>query len=68
MMNVLKVNKSNLKKQIGRIYTGVRDYRYCNLVNAYINELPVKIETNLSQEQFNLFCQGMLPDYVLEQI
>lgn len=67
-MDILQVNKSNLKKQIGRIYTGVRDYRYCNLVNAYIGGLPIKIETNLSQGQFDLFCKGQLADYILEQI
>lgn len=68
MMNVLKVNKSQLKKQIGQVYSGVRDYTYRNLVTGFIGELPVLIETDLSQEQFNLFCQGLLPDSVLEQI
>ena len=67
-MDVLQINKSNLKKQIGQLYSGTRDYRYSNVVTGYIGDLPVKIETNLSQEQFNLFCQGMLPDYVLKQI
>lgn len=67
-MNVLKVNKSQLKKQIGQLFTGTRDYRYRNVVVGYIGELPVKIETNLTQEQFNLFCKGLLPDSVLEQI
>jgi hypothetical protein len=42
MIDGLKINQNQLKKQIGQLYTGTRDYQYQNIVTGYIGELPIK--------------------------
>lgn len=56
-MNILEISKNKLINKIGRVVP----YWYCgdDCVMAYINGvIPIKIKTDLSQEEFNNLING----------
>lgn len=66
MLNAITIPKSHIGSKIGQLYTGTRDYSYKNLIKGYIDgQIPCLIETNLSQSQWNRFCDGELSEEVL---
>ena len=62
-MRTYEINRSQLKRQVG-VFAGDPDAnKYKNTVISYIDgEIPVFIKTNLTQKQWNLFCDGMLSE------
>lgn len=57
-------------KPIGCIIGSKNDdgrYSYKNIVSGYINDVPVLIKTNLSQELWNMFQLGQLSKKELER-
>lgn len=63
------IPKSDLGAMVGQIYTGKRDNQFKNVVIGYVcGNIPIKIETNLNQEQWNRFCDGELSMWELESL
>jgi len=57
----MTINKSQLGKKLGQIYTGKRDLNYKYLVKAYLyGEIPITLESNVRPEVFDRLCEGKL--------
>lgn len=65
------INKNELSnKPIGCILGSNADdgrYQYKNIVVGFVDEQKIYVRTNLTQIQFNKFCQGKLNDSELEK-
>lgn len=59
------------KRIIGRIITNGKEdkdsRKFKNKIKCYILNKQIIIKTNLSQEQWNKFCEGELSDFDLEK-
>lgn len=67
-MNTYEIDKSKIGKRVGCILGSDGEEEFSNIVIGYINgQNPILIRTNLSQSQWNDFCDGKLSKQELDK-
>lgn len=62
MIKTIEINRSQLSACVGVLSGEKGSDQFKNTVLSYINgDIPVWISTNLTQSQWDKFCNGKLP-------
>lgn len=70
-IKTIEVNRNQIKHQVGviaSIATLEENQYYKNTVISYMGDMKVLIKTNLTQKQWNKFCEGKLSKKRLKQL